>query len=81
MERFGFSPKKWYIMFRKLFGRVMGLIDKQKQIIKKEESPAPLFSKEELEILLRTISESNFKGKEVQIVYDLVYKLQQLYIK
>lgn len=68
-------------MFRKLFGCVMGLIDKQKQLIEKtEQAPAPLFSKDELGILLRTISEGSFKGKEVQLVYDLVYKLQQMYI-
>lgn len=68
-------------MFRKLFGCVMGLVEKQKLINKTEESPAPPFSKEELEILLRTISDGTFKGKEVQIVYDLVYKLQQMYLK
>lgn len=68
-------------MFRKLFGWVMGLIDKQKQLIdKNEQPPAPIFSKDELGILLRTISEGSFKGKEVQLVYDLVYKLQQMYI-
>jgi hypothetical protein len=27
------------------------------------------------------ISDCTFKGKEVQVVYDLVYKLQQLYLK
>lgn len=59
----------------------MGLVEKQKLINKTEESPAPPFSKEELEILLRTISDGTFKGKEVQIVYDLVYKLQQMYLK
>jgi hypothetical protein len=60
----------------------MSLADKQKRLIDKtEQTPAPLFSKEELEILLRTISEGTFKGKEVQVVYDLVYKIQQMYIK
>ena len=59
----------------------MALIEKQKLINKTEESPAPPFSKEELEILLRVVSEGTFRGKEVQVVYDLVYKLQQMYIK
>lgn len=69
-------------MFRKLFGCVMGLVDKQKQLIEKnEQPPAPIFTKDELGILLRTISEGSFQGKEVQIVYDLVYKLQQMYLK
>jgi hypothetical protein len=27
------------------------------------------------------VSECTFQGKEVQVVYDLVYKLQQLYLK
>lgn len=69
-------------MFRKLFGWIMGLVDKQKQLIEKTEQqpPTPIFSKDELGILLRTISEGSFKGKEVQLVYDLVYKLQQMYI-
>lgn len=60
----------------------MGLVDKQKQLIEKnEQPPAPIFTKDELGILLRTISEGSFQGKEVQIVYDLVYKLQQMYLK
>ncbi len=56
-------------------------------LVKKENNennpitPTPLFSKEELEFLLKLISDSSFKGKEVQVVYDLVYKLQQLYLK
>ena len=81
MVKFGSIHNFWYIMFRKLFGYVMGLADKQKMINKQEETPTPPFSNEELEILLRVISEGTFKGKEVQIVYDLVYKIQQMYIK
>jgi hypothetical protein len=56
-------------------------------LVKKENNenntipPIPSFSKEELEFLLKLISDSTFKGKEVQVVYDLVYKLQQLYLK
>ena len=43
--------------------------------------PIPPFSKAELEFLLKLVSDCTFKGSEVQTVYDLVYKLQQLYIK
>ena len=43
--------------------------------------PIPPFSKTELEFLLKLVSDCTFKGSEVQTVYDLVYKLQQLYIK
>lgn len=56
-------------------------------LIKKENNenspipPIPPFSKGELEFLLKLISECTFQGKEVQVVYDLVYKLQQLYVK
>lgn len=56
-------------------------------LIKKESNensqipPIPPFSKEELEFLLKLVSECTFQGKEVKVVYDLVYKLQQLYLK
>jgi hypothetical protein len=58
----------------------MALIKKE-NLITKEESPKPLFSKEEMEILLRIMAEGNFKGKEIQVVYELVYKLQQMYLE
>ena len=67
-------------MFRKIFGYVMGLIKKENLLpSSKEDKPSP-FSKEELEILLRIIAEGSFKGKEIQVVYDMVYKLQQMYL-
>ena len=65
---------------RKIIGFIMGLVKKENN----ENSPIPPippFSKEELEFLLKLVSDCTFKGKEVQVVYDLVYKLQQLYIK
>jgi hypothetical protein len=65
---------------RKIIGFIMGLVKKENN----ENSsipPIPPFSKEELEFLLKLVSECTFQGKEVQVVYDLVYKLQQLYLK
>ena len=68
-------------MFRKIFGYVMGLIKKENLLPQSKEKESVPFTKEELEIILRIISEGNFKGKEIQVVYDMVYKLQQMYIE
>ncbi len=65
---------------RKIIGFIMGLVKKENNE-NNTIPPIPSFSKEELEFLLKLISDSTFKGKEVQVVYDLVYKLQQLYLK
>ena len=59
----------------------MGLINKENSLKQREDNQVPAFTKEELEFLLKLVSECTFQGKEVQVVYDLVYKLQQLYIK
>lgn len=61
--------------------KTMGLIKKENLIPQSKDTSPSLFTKEELEILLRIISEGNFKGKEIQVVYDMVYKLQQMYIE
>jgi hypothetical protein len=61
----------------------MGLANRNEKVEQNNNPipPIPPFSKEELEFLLKLVSDCTFKGKEVQVVYDLVYKLQQLYIK
>lgn len=64
-------------MFHRVKKIVMGLIKKENLINQSKESSP--FSKEELEILLRIVAEGSFKGKEIQVVYDMVYKLQQMY--
>ena len=69
---------------KKIIGYIMGLVNKENSLKQLENSPIPPippFSKGELEFLLKLISECTFQGKEVQVVYDLVYKLQQLYVK
>lgn len=60
----------------------MALIKKEELLPQKskEKTESP-FTKEELEVLLRIIADGTFKGKEIQVVYDLVYKLQQMYIE
>ena len=37
-------------------------------------------SKQELEFLIRIIGDSNFKGKDLMFIYDLVKKLQDMYV-
>lgn len=59
----------------------MGLVKKENLLPQSKEKESTPFSKEELEILLRIISEGSFKGKEIQVVYDMVYKLQQMYLE
>ena len=66
---------------KKIIGYIMGLINKENSLKQREDNQVPAFTKEELEFLLKLVSECTFQGKEVQVVYDLVYKLQQLYIK
>ena len=65
---------------KKIIGFIMGLV-KRENSENNSIPPIPPFSKEELEFLLKLVSDCTFKGKEVQVVYDLVYKLQQLYLK
>jgi len=36
---------------------------------------------QEIQMLLLLIKESTFKGEQVEVVYNLVYKLQQQYIE
>ena len=38
------------------------------------------FTLDELEFLIRLIGSSNFKGNDLMFVYDLVNKLQNLYL-
>ena len=38
------------------------------------------FSLDELEFLIRLIGSSNFKGNDLMFIYDLVNKLQNLYL-
>jgi len=57
----------------------MGLLDKM------QNKPKPLLpdslEKQEIEFILNTIKESNFKGEDLDILYKTVVKLQNQYIK
>ena len=62
----------------------MGLIDK---IANKGNQPAKVDSsnlielnKRETEFLLQTIRNSQFKGEDVEVLYNLVLKVQKLYV-
>lgn len=62
----------------------MGLIDK---ISNKKDQPKQADSfnsielnKRETEFLLQTIRNSQFKGEDVEVLYNLVLKVQKLYI-
>jgi hypothetical protein len=46
------------------------------EIIETEE-----LTKQELEILLRVLADADLKGREVEHFYNLIIKLQNLYIK
>tara|TARA_R110002012_G_scaffold311310_1_gene520737 strand:+ start:632 stop:796 length:165 start_codon:yes stop_codon:yes gene_type:complete len=54
----------------------MGLLDKTKKSKEKH-----LLEKEELEFLLKLVADSQFDGKDVQIVYATAVKLQNLLIE
>ena len=69
----------------------MGIIDKmnekkeqknKKTAAKKEENLVNPndFSLDELEFLIRMIGSSNFKGNDLMFIYNLVNKLQNLYL-
>jgi hypothetical protein len=55
----------------------MSLLDKVK--INKAQNESSL-NKEELELILTLIKDSSFKGKDVETLYNSVYKLQQQYL-
>ena len=66
----------------------MGLIDKikEKEATTKVASPNQLqeedllLNKEELKYLLTLIKKSQFKGKEVELIYNLSWKLQKAFL-
>ena len=69
----------------------MSIVDriKEKKVEVKKESISPTneknniqidFSLDELEFIIRLIGSSNFKGNDLMFIYDLVNKLQNLYL-
>jgi hypothetical protein len=49
----------------------------QQEPPKKEVEP---LTKEELEILLRTLANADLKGREVEVFYNMAVKLQKQYL-
>ena len=67
----------------------MSIVNKiKKQDLKEEKVSTPTssdnlqvnFSLDELEFIIRLIGNSNFKGNDLMFIYDLVNKLQNLYL-
>lgn len=62
----------------------MGLIDKitnkKDQPTKADSSNLLELSKRETEFLLHLIKNSQFKGEDVELLYNLVLKVQKIYI-
>lgn len=62
----------------------MGLIDKiankKDQSTKADSSNLIELSKRETEFLLYLIKNSQFKGEDVELLYNLVLKIQKVYI-
>jgi hypothetical protein len=48
--------------------------------VEKNDNLGINFSKDELEFMIRLIGSSNFKGNDLMFIYDLVNKLQNLYL-
>jgi len=78
---------KFIFILNKYFKRLMGLIDKinkseaaQKAASTNSSKEDLPLSKEELKYLLSLIKNSNFPGKDVEIIYNLTWKLQQAYL-
>jgi hypothetical protein len=62
----------------------MGLIDKitnkGNQPVVADSSNSIELNKRETEFLLQTIRNSQFKGEDIEVLYNLVLKVQKLYI-
>lgn len=54
--------------------------NEKKQDIQNNQQPSSELDKAELEYLLRILGNADLKGKEVEMFYKLVIKLQQQYI-
>lgn len=54
----------------------MGLIDKVTQPTQPDYS----LDKKEIELLLSLIKDSTFRGEHIEVLYHLVYKLQQQHL-
>ncbi len=58
----------------------MGLVNKTQQESSTSKVGDFSLEKQEIEFILMLIKDSSFKGEQVEIVYNSVYKLQQQYL-
>jgi hypothetical protein len=67
---------------RLIKGVIMGLLEKSKQTKEiKAEKLGLRFTKPELEFMLKLIASSTFQGRDIQLIYDIISKLQKQYTK
>jgi len=79
---------KFTFTLKKIYNKVMGftansvIIENKNNNIKQEKplSPSQLTAKE-LEILLSLIKTSTFLGEDVEVIYNMVVKLQNQYLE
>jgi hypothetical protein len=57
----------------------MGLFEKVQNQSKPQEKSKNNLDKQEIEFILNTIKESNFKGEDLDMLYRVVVKLQTQY--
>ena len=68
-----------------MFKKVMGLIDKINQSNKEklienlpeEKIEDLLLNRDELRLILTIIKDSTFKGNQIEVIYNLTWKIQQ----
>lgn len=58
----------------------MALVEKQKQSIKQTPQIENL-TKDEYEFLFAVLKDMNFKGHQVEVLYNLIVKLQKNYLE
>lgn len=77
MKKFGFTVK---FQLHRVFN-LMGLVDRQnvKRNSIDTSSVGVQLTKEECEFVLELISKTQFYGKDVELVYETVLKIQQHY--
>ncbi len=55
-------------------------VKKEENTTMNNEVPSINFTLDELEFMIRLIGNSNFKGNDLMFIYELVNKLQNLYL-
>lgn len=67
-----------------MFQYIMGLLNKNTKTPPTKSKPKPIefeLGTDEIKIILQGIQNSTYKGKDIEMMYNLVLKLQSLYTK